>query len=163
MADRLEIIDALESLAVHCRLPLMDVDARSRWMQTWCEDLRDFPVEAIKTACRNWRQGEITKFPTPGQLLPMVRSALPRAKLEGSNNAPWAWPSDAELDAMPISEQRRNHLIMASQCRSRVGPMNADREHPRPEWLVRAAHHDSEVGRLNGLIARGAQKREAAE
>ncbi len=37
-----EIIDALESLAVHCPPKLMTVEDKSRWMADWCEDLRDF-------------------------------------------------------------------------------------------------------------------------
>jgi hypothetical protein len=160
MADRLEIVDALESLAVHCRLPLMDIDARSRWTQTWCEDLLEFPLPAIQNACRRWRQSDNTKFPTPGQLLPMVRAAVRTPNPDATGHAkPWTWPSDADLDAMSLEERRRNYLIMASETRGKAGPMNDAGEHPRPEWIGKARAYADEARRIAGYISRSAQKR----
>ena len=74
MAERDDIIEAIEGLTVHCRPPLMSSEERARWLMDWCEDLKDAPLAAIKHACSRWRQGEDRRFPTPGQLLPMVRA-----------------------------------------------------------------------------------------
>lgn len=157
MAERLEIVDALESLAVHCRAPIMDVDSKSRWMQTWCEDLMEYPIETIRAACRAWRQSDNTKFPTPGQLLPMVRAGLIKPVSEAANNRSWSWPSDGDLAAMTLREQRRQYLIMAHQCRGKAGPMGDDGQHPRPEWIGKAKAYDEEAKRVASLISRGAQ------
>ena len=163
MAERLEIIDTLESLAVHCRLPLLTVDERSRWMEDWCADLRPFPVEAIKTACARWRTGESAKFPTPGQLLPLVRAVAPHGQTQDRGaNTPWAWPSDDELASMPLRERRRQHQIMANVCRTRAGPMDAQGNHARPEWIERSRNHAHEASRLATVIASYAGRQEEA-
>lgn len=161
MADNLEIMDALESLAVHCRPPLMSVDDRSRWMRDWCEDLKGFPGDAIRTGTSRWRQGESTKFPTPGQLIPMIKAVAGGTKPRPSKeNELWCWPSEEELTGMTLSEKRRQYLIMASECRGNAGPMNSDGEHPRPEWLIRARNYSDEAQALTRHIASAARKRE---
>lgn len=156
MADGLEITDALESLAVICRPPIMDVEARSRWVQTWCEDLSEFPIEAIRAACREWRQGAKAKFPTPGQLLPLIRAALPKQESVSAPDIPWYWPTERELEAMSLREQRRQNLIMADVTRSKAGPMNDDGVTPQPEWIDQAKVYTNKAKRLQGLISRGA-------
>lgn len=162
MADRTEIVDALESLAVHCRPPLMSVDDRSRWMKDWCDDLRQFPGDAIRTACGRWRQGENTKFPTPGQLLPLVRSIAKPAHRPAADDIPtvWKWPSEEELSGMTLREKRRQYLIMANEAHGRAGPMGNDGNHPRPEWIATSKRYLEEAQIVAGQIARGAQKRE---
>lgn len=157
MADRLDIVNELESLAVHCRLPLMDIDARSRWMQTWCEDLAQFPLDAIKAACRAWRQGEDAKFPTPGKLLPLVRYSLPKPARTDVAERPWTWPSEADLATMTLRERRRQYLIMAGETRSKVGPMKADGTFPQPEFLAQAQAYRDHASDLAAQISRSAQ------
>lgn len=122
MADRIDIVDALESLAVHCRPPIMSVEDRSRWMKDWCSDLANFPVEAIKLACTRWRQSDNTRFPTPGQLLPLVRAVVP-AKAEGGKPEAWRPISDDEYRALPIREKIRHLQIVRSELTSAAGPM----------------------------------------
>lgn len=159
MADRTEIVDALESLAVHCRAPLMSVDDKARWMRDWCEDLRQFPIEHIRAATTHWRQGDSVKFPTPGQLIPLIKAQAKERRQEDSAAELWRWPSEEQLADMSLSEKRRQHLIMAHECSSKAGPMNAGGEHPRPEWIMRAREHRREAQDIAALIARGAQRR----
>lgn len=166
MADRIEIVDALESLAVHCRPPLMSVDDRSRWLKDWCDDLAEFDGDAVRLAITRWRQSENTKFPTPGQLLPMVRLASKRSSVQPDEGRPraWTWPSEDELDGMTLTERRRSYLIMASQARGKAGAMGDDGTHPRPEWITRSKAYLDEAQRIAGYISRGAQKKlDAAE
>lgn len=163
MAEPSEIIDALEALAIHCRAPLMDVESRARWMRDWCEDLKQFPGDAIRAATARWRQGESGKFPTPGQLLPLVRAASPQAPQAGViDTRAWFWPSEEELAGMTLRERKRQFTIMAVEARGKAGPMNDAGEHPRPEWLIKARNYDAEAKHLAGIIALSAN-RDAAE
>lgn len=162
MAEPSEIIDAMEALAIHCRAPLMDVESRARWMRDWCEDLKQYPGDAIRAATARWRQGESGKFPTPGQLLPLVRAASPQAPQAGViDTRAWFWPSEDDLASMTLHERKRQFTIMAVECRGKAGPMNDAGVHPRPEWLVKARNYDVEAKRIAELMARGAQKRES--
>lgn len=162
MADRLEIVDELETLAVHCRAPLMDVESRSRWMASWCEDLQQFPIAAVRTACKAWRQGENSKFPTPGQLLPLVRYALPKPIRAESAERPWTWPSEADLAAMTLRERRRQYLIMAMETRGKCGPMDAKGQYPRPQFLTPAQAYRETAQDIAGQIGRAARRQEGS-
>lgn len=155
MAERPEIIDTLESLAVHCRLPLMDVDSRSRWMASWCEDLAEFPIGAIEDACREWRRSGATKFPTPGQLLPLVRTraTVGHGGQSQENNQAWTWPTDDQLAAMTLRERRRAYLIMATETRSKAGPMDREGKIPRPQFVEQAKAYTEEAARLSTILA----------
>lgn len=164
MAESGEIVEALEALAIHCRAPLMGVDDRSRWLRDWCEDLREFPISAVSAACKVWRAGDSAKFPTPGQLLPLVRAQCrqPKSPSDGDlNNRAWTWPTDDELDAMPLRERRRQYLIMASEAAAKAGPMNEAGEFPRPSWRGKARAYTDEARRIAEMISRGAQKHAA--
>lgn len=165
MADRLEIMDALESLAVHCRPPLMSVEDRSRWVADWCEDLKACEIDAIKTACQRWRMGADRKFPMPGQLLPLIRSVTVVHMPESHREEPWRPIGDAEYAQLSVREKIRHHRIMASDCRQKAGPMFVNGEVPRhltrdemPEkWhalQARAKTHEAEAKRLNEIVRR---------
>lgn len=170
MADRLDIANALESLAVHCRPPLMSVEDRSRWMVDWCSDLASFPIEAIKLACTRWRQSENTRFPTPGQLLPMVRAVLP-AKGEGPKIEAWRPISDDEYRQLPIREKIRHLQIVRSELMTNAGPMLKNEgafkgryltpDEMPPKWhdaKARAAVIDAEINRLRETINRAREQ-----
>ena len=170
MADRLDIANALESLAVHCRPPLMSVEDRSRWMVDWCSDLASFPIEAIKLACTRWRQSENTRFPTPGQLLPMVRAVLP-AKGEGPKVEAWRPISDDEYRQLPIREKIRHLQIVRSELMTNAGPMIKNEgsfkgrhltpDEMPPKWhdaKARAAVIDAEINRLRETINRAREQ-----
>lgn len=167
MAQRTEIADELNSLAVHCPHRLMDVEAKSMWMRDWCEDLAEYPIEAIRSACRKWRHSGATKFPTPGQLIPLVREVAP---VEGGGKVEvWRELNDAEYDALSIREKIRHRQILAMEARRKAGPMfrNSPGEgirsggiHLKPEdmpdvwrkWTKIAEAHEAEASRLRHLI-----------
>ncbi|MBR7619964.1 hypothetical protein JKL49_11240 [Phenylobacterium sp. 20VBR1] len=170
MADRLDIADALESLAVHCRPPLMSVEDRSRWMVDWCSDLANFPIEAIKLACTRWRQGENTRFPTPGQLLPMVRAVLP-AKGDGPKVERWRPISGEDYRQLPIRDKIRHLQIELSELMTDAGPMMINEGEFRGRRLTpdempakwhdaqaRAAMIDAEIKRLRDTIRNAREK-----
>lgn len=172
MADPSDIVDALESLALHCRAPLMSVEDRSKWMRDWCVDLRDFPIEAIRAATARWRQGETTKFPTPGQLLPLVRAANHSPDASKRKAMPWRAPTDAEYDAMSLTEKLHAHTCLALQARDKAGPMwvtsmgGPVTPDQLPErwhvWTQRAKNHEAEAGRLRQIL-NDARSRNALE
>src|ERR1700747_1981343 len=122
MAEKTEILDAIEALAVHCRPPMMEISARTLWLRDWCADLAEFPLEAIVTACRKWRQSGATKFPTPGQLLPLVRDSVP-SQGGGTRVEVWRPLSDAEYQALTVREKIRHHQILSHEAYSKAGPM----------------------------------------
>lgn len=160
MAQAADISQEIEALAVHCRMPLMDVTQRAMWMRDWCSDLAQFEIEHVRRAFRDWRLSGNTKFPTPGQLLPLVRSAAPRAK--EPENGPWRELSEAAYQALDLPSKVRHHLIMANQALNRAGPMwkngkpAAAESMPASwhEWRARAENHRDEAHRLNALLRR---------
>lgn len=121
MAERTEISAELNALSVHCRPPIMEVEQRALWLRDWCNDLTEFPIEAVRIACRKWRQSGSTKFPTPGQLLPLVRENMPEEKREFART--WSPAGDDEYRAMSIREKIREHQILAHEAYTKAGPM----------------------------------------
>lgn len=165
MASPSEIIDEIEALTVHCRPPIMSVEQRARWQQDWIGDLGKFPLEAIQSALRQWRQSESTKFPTAGQLLPMIERQSGRDK--DRTYEVWRYDiSDEEYRAMSLNDKIRHHKIAAGHCRSKAGPMPhlgkpvAKDDMPKAwhEWRDRAGNHDAEAQRLRQSIGRWDQR-----
>ena len=163
MATQSEVVDAIEGLALHARPPIMDEDARTRWLMDWCQDLGGYPVGAIQQAVGEWRRSGSGKFPTPGQIIPLVAKYAPPSK--SSYKPPpvrfWEWPSDDEYFSMSISEKIKAHTIMAHDLRSKAGPMFRQRENEPsvhlsldempPKWHTlqrEAKFHDGKVSEL---------------
>lgn len=168
MAEKHEVIEAIEALATHCRPPLMGVEERVRWTMDWCADLRDFPIDNVRMACQRWRQGDDRKFPMPGQLLPMVRATMRRAEVSGKPE-PWRPLSDAEYHGLSVREKIRHHQIMASEASCKGGPMYRQNgaggraEHLTADQMPEKWHaarrevefHNAEVKRLRSVIESG--------
>jgi len=170
MAEKSEIIDEIERLTVHCRPPLMEASARGGWLSDWCDDLADFPIDSIRLGIREWRHAGSTKFPTAGQLLPLIRGKLP------ANDDPrpddWRPLTDEEFARLSIREKIRHHLILAHDAGIKAGPMwktpqgsHAGRPMPghieakdMPEtwsrWKSIEANHLTEVKRLREIVRR---------
>jgi hypothetical protein len=155
MAQRTEIAAEIESLAVHCRPPIMEVEQRASWTRDWCNDLGEFPIEAIRSACRQWRQGGQSKFPTPGQLLPLIRAASPQAT--GPKLEAWAPADEETYRAMTLREKIRERQILAQEAYRKAGPMfrnaaaggvmtKARGEHLKPEQMSDAWRHWTRIG-----------------
>ena len=163
MADLSEIIAEIDSLAVHCRPPLMSVDEQSRWKADWCADLREYPIEAIRTACQRWRNGTDRKFPLPGQLRPLVVAATRTTDRETAEaSQPWKPLNDAEYNALTLREKIRHHQILAAEASGKAGPMwrggqPATAEEMPDSWRIwrqQAANHYAEVQRLRQYLNR---------
>jgi len=172
MASPSEIVSEIEALAVHCPPRLMTTEARALWMRDWCSDLSSFPIAAIRAAFTAWRSGENPRFPTAGQVLPMVRANTPRKdgpKVQAPD--PWAPISDAEYELLSLSEKVRHLLILAAEARRKAGPMwknppsgtsmarpVAGHVHPDDvsdqwrEWSARATNYEAEAERLKRII-----------
>ena len=168
MANLAEITQEIQSLAVHCRPPMMTGEERAQWFATWFEDLREFDLEAIAAACRQWRQSGSTKFPTPGQLLPMVRGSSPREA--GTKAEPWRPLSDAEYAKLTLEEKIRHHDILAHEAETLAGPMWAGGEFGQRltpsqmparwhDWMARAKGHRAEAKRLREALGRAIERR----
>lgn len=163
MADHHEIREEIEALAVHCRPPLMSVEDRARWAADWCDDLKDYPIDAIRHACRKWRMGTVSKFPMLGQLLPLIRAADHEAAARGRKDEAWRPLTDDEYRGLTLREKIRHHQILAHQARTKAGPMWTEGEKGRPltrdqmpqrwhELQAQADGHDAEVRRLRAMI-----------
>lgn len=171
MAQRTEIASEIEALAVHCRAPLMEVEQRTSWLRDWCNDLADFEIEAIRAGCREWRQSGATKFPTPGQFIPLVRKRINGPKTDPASIQPWRPIGDAEFDALSLRDKIRHHRILAAEARRKAGPMwrnpPAGASVAKPikghipandmpddwrRWTEIASGHDAEAKRLSGYL-----------
>jgi hypothetical protein len=166
MASRIEIVEAIEALAVHCRPPLMGVDERDRWLRDWCDDLKNFTDDAIKTGCARWRQGTNPKFPLPGQLLPLVRAVQATGNANVKQGEIWRELTDAEYDRLTMRENIRHQQILASNAYSKAGPqLKAAEEMPDAWHLWRkiGAEHAAEARQLQERLNRAkAQGQDAA-
>ena len=175
MATQTEIEEELAALATHCPPRLMDVTARVLWMRDWCNDLREFPIEAIRKACTKYRNSEATRFPPPHALKAMIRLFIPNPATD--KILPWRPLNDEEYEALSIREKRRHHLIMAHEAAVKAGPMwkqsgnemrKARSGHLTPDqmpetwahWNRAEAGHKAEAKRLYTII-REAEAKEA--
>jgi hypothetical protein len=169
MAEAAEIVETLETLALHCRPPLMSVEDRSRWLRDWCNDLREFRIEEVRQAAMKWRRGESQKFPTPGQFLPVVRS-LVRSDIAPKVAEPWRELSDDEYRALTLEGKIRHQTILASEARKKAGPMWRGGRPAKPGelpqrwhiWTAKAQNHEAEVKTLRGILEHHRAKEDAA-
>lgn len=123
MASRDEIMEEIEALEAHCRAPLMTVNVRSKWLSDWCADLGNYPFEAVQGAFRDWRQGPSTKFPTPGQIIPMVKAKLRKPEDATAKAVKWEPLTSANYHEASIHDKMKHHRIMAERARFDAGPM----------------------------------------
>jgi hypothetical protein len=68
-----EIIAELMILDVIYPFPTFTTEERSLRYRVFCSDLGHYPIELIRAASKNYRNGNFKYFPTPGQL----RDAMP--------------------------------------------------------------------------------------
>jgi hypothetical protein len=155
MAEKSEIMEALEALETHCRAPLMAVEQRAAWMRDWCDDLAEFPIHAIQHGCKAWRHSQgVTKFPTPGQLLPLIRANVAQ-RPAGAVGEPWRELSDDEYRALSLEDKIRHQRILCTRAYSRAGPQTKPAD-DMPEswhrWRQIGRNHEEEVATLKGKL-----------
>jgi len=122
MASTDEIIDTLDALATHCRPPVMSTDAKAMWLRDWCGDLQSFPIESIRGAAGVWRQSGQTKFPTPGQFLPLVRAA-DRAPAPVTRPEPWGPITDEAYQALSLTDKIWTHQKLAHEANMKAAQL----------------------------------------
>ncbi|MCR5876948.1 hypothetical protein [Phenylobacterium sp. J367] len=157
MAEKTEVYDAIEALAVHCRPPLMSVEQRTLWLRDWANDLAEFPLDSINTACRKWRHSGTAKFPTAGQLLPLIRESLP---VQGERVQIWRPATASEYAAMSLREKIREHTILAHEAGSKAGPMFRNTSQGK---RMMGVHLDAEEMPDNWRIWKAEEKRHLEE
>jgi len=158
-SDRIEIIKELRALEKFCAFPSgMNGEDRERYLKDYLADIQDFPLDAVKSACAEWRKSGSVKFPTSGMLIPIIRRFMGAPKDERME--PWKPLSDLAYDALSLPEKIRHHRIMAGQARLKAGPMWKNGRAAEPselpatwhEWTARAQNHDREADRLRSHL-----------
>lgn len=162
MAAQTDIAEELERLALHCRPPLMSVEDRVRWLADWCEDLKGYDIEPIRTACKRWREGVEPKFPRQGQLVPMIRAATVKGAESGPKLEPWRPLTDEEYGQLTLSEKIRHQRILAVEAGNKAGCQDRFKTPDEmPEswkiWTKRRHACEAEAARLSKILkeARG--------
>lgn len=160
-SHRIEIIKELRALEQFCTFKAVRTGEESeRFLRDYLADIEELPLEAIKKACAKWRQSGQTKFPVPGQLIPLIRGCMaaePKARAEA-----WRPLDNAEYDALSLPEKIRHHRILSHEARLKAGPMWCNGGPTTAEqmpdiwrsWNARAENHEAEVGRLKGFLRR---------
>lgn len=174
MSKRIEIVKELRALeSFFTTRPVRTADEQNRFLADYLADVQDFPLDAIRSACAAWRKSGATRFPTSGQLIPMIRSYVRDEKPR--INEPWRPLSDEEYGDLTLRDKVRHHRIMAHEARCKAGPMFRNTTHltkGRPSgvhltaeemtekwrhWTAEAERHEEEAWRLNQVLIRAAR------
>lgn len=163
MANSADIAEEIEALATHCRPPIMTTENRALWLRDWCLDLAGFDIEAIRAAFRKVRHSGAAKFPTPGQVIGMIRQSQPEVR--APKVEPWRPLSDAEYDALGLPDKIRHRLVLAAEARSEAVRLAvregwdrnvADAPACYREQMRIADGHEDEAKRLRSYLKRQA-------
>jgi hypothetical protein len=167
-SHRIEIVKELRALEQFCTFKAVrSPEEHERFLKDFLADLQDFPFEAVQKACAKWRKSGSTRFPTPGQLIPLVRESVPDQR---ENVDAWRPLSDDEYRNLSVREKIRHHLILAHDAGLKAGPMwrnpaTASMSRPMPghiapeampdsyrRWKEAQAHHLAETSRLREFL-----------
>lgn len=155
---RAEIITELEALEVHYFRPVRSPEERQRWLRDYLDDLGEFSIDQIRSACVRWRQSGARKFPNSGELRAFARDVVRPSS--APKEGPWRPLSDEEYERLSLSDKIRPQRILAEEAAQRAGPQMIDRR-PIPAeempdrwhmWRNRSANHQAEVKRLLKLL-----------
>lgn len=158
-SHRIEIINELRALEQFCTFKAVrTADEQNRFLADYLADIQEFPLEAIQKACGEWRKSGATKFPVPGQLLPLIRKHVAEERAP----APKAWQpiSDAEYGALSLRDKIRHQRILAHEASRKAGPQWANGQPVAAEdmpptwrrWREIASGHHAEALRLSGFL-----------
>lgn len=159
-SDRIEIIKELRALEQFCTFKsVRSGEEQERFMKDYLADIQEFPLEAIRKACAEWRKSGITKFPSSGQLLPLIRKHVVEER--APDNGPWQPISEEAYEAMTLREKIRHRLILAQEARrtasTKTHGWNRDITTAPPayrHWIGIAEGHDAEAKHLRSMISR---------
>jgi hypothetical protein len=161
MATPEEISDCINGLAVHCRTSVMTPLERGSWLRDWCVDLRDYPIEAIRRGCQQWRSTATRAgFPMLSELRPLIDAAN-ISKGPAACAKVWRPLDDGEYAALPIRAKIEHRMILAMDCRHRAGPqwsggsptLAADMPQRWHDLRAEADRHEAEAGRLREQLS----------
>lgn len=157
-----QIIEELQALQAHYPRQARATDEEQRWLRDYVEDLHACPDDAVRYACRRWRQSGARKYPTSGELLSFAQQFQPRGDAnETRKTPPWGPVSDYEYDAMTLAEKLRHQTILGNHAQFTAGPQTKPKEAMPEAWhehRERARHHFAEASRLRGLLAQARQR-----
>lgn len=163
MAELVEIITELRALENHYSFRVVrSPEEQERFLRDYLADLKPYPIEAIEGGCAMWRRTDAKKFPGVGQLLGCVRQCMPQQRRESGAEQVWRPLADDEYAALSLRDKIRHHKILASEARTRAGPMWSDGK-PVPfeamppryhELREKARNHEAEATRLNEFMKR---------
>ena len=169
-SDRIEIVRELRALEKFCAFPSgMSGEDRERYLKDYLADIQEYPLDAIRNACAEWRRSGSVKFPTSGALIPIIRRFVVQERPQGAE--PWRELADDEYSTLTVREKIRHHQILAHEARRKAGPMfrNTTRGGPitktsgqhipaeeMPDiwrrWNKIAENHEAEAKRLRGHL-----------
>lgn len=157
-SPRIEIVKELRALEQFCAFKAVRTgDEQERYMLDYLADIQQYPLEAIRKACAEWRTSGVTKFPTSGQLIPLIRKHCPQET--APQNREWAPISEDEYEAMSLREKIRHRLILAQEARRTASThthgwnRNINTAPPAyRHWIDIAAGHDKEAMRLGTFL-----------
>ena len=158
-SPRIEIVKELRALEQFCTFKAVRSGEESeRFLKDYLADIQDFPLEAIQKACAEWRKSGSTRFPTPGQLIPLIRQHVAAPTPERAE--PWKPLSDLAYDELSLRDKIRHHRILANEARRKAGPMWLNGRPAGPEelpprwheWSARAENHEAEAQRLSRFL-----------
>lgn len=159
-SDRIEIVKELRALEQFCTFKAVrSGEEQERYMLDYLADIQDFPLDAIRRACAEWRRSGVTKFPSSGQLIPLIRKNIVEQKPEPDRE--WRPISDAEYEALNLREKIRHRMVLAREARITASThthgwdRNVTTAPPTyRHWIDVAASHEAEAQRLRGIINR---------
>lgn len=157
-----EISAAIDALATNYPRSQQSPESHAVWLANFARDLGQFPADRVRLACDNWRRGEATRMPAPGQLIKLCDALAPKPAAARMDSRPWSWGVilDAEYEGMTLREKHREIMLRAIYCGKKKGPMMIN---GRPalaeemgdvwhEWRRREADYVAEAGTLQRLI-----------
>jgi hypothetical protein len=117
-SQRIEIVKELRALEQFCTFKAVrSGEEQERFLRDYLADVQDFPLEAIQKGCADWRKSGQTKFPTPGQLIPLIKAHIVQARVEVSAQ-PWRPLTEPEYRALSVEDKIRHCRLLASQSRA---------------------------------------------
>lgn len=148
---------ALMALMQHFPKRARSPEEQAIWLRDYLADLDCCSVSEVDRACTAWRQSEEGSFPKVGQLLAYIGKFKPT---EFERAIPWNPAPESEFDAMPLSEQIRQHKLLSDRAKMKAGPMWKNGRQAGPEelgpdwhrWKAVAKNHDAEVDRLGDIL-----------